>query len=1164
MVWNAEHESRESVVRHLPSHVETTRRPMVKDRHSSKQLHHKFAYHAPVKWISRRRQGLSSDVLDQWMHGAVISHPPDCEVLAELYASTGGPSWQPTNWGQSLPANFSSACCSPPLGGYVCDAATGRIVEIVLHSNQLNGSIPESLGTLSKLQQLDLSLNLLTGSIPESLGTLSQLQYLDLNSNQLEGSIPSLLGKFSLLQYLDLSSNQLTGSIPQSLGNLSQLQNLDLYSNELTGAIPSSLSNLSQLLFLTLFSNQLTGSIPASLGNLSQLRLLSLYSNQLTGSIPPSLGNLSQLLLLDLSCNQLTGLIPPSLGNLPQLQELGLYANQLTGSIPSSLGGLSQLRYLDLSSNRLSGTIPSSLGSLSLLEILLLNNNRLSGEVNCGSFGQGLVTLDFHGNALVGPIPSCFCIQDGLNFAFFGYNNFTSFPNCSLASLILLDLSNNRISSFPFANISEFSSLISLDLSYNMFSGKFPSDLFASGSPLRSLSLAYNLYDDVFPLYACNSVKSPGAVVDSATHLEKLDLSGNSITGIPGVVDYNLCSYCNKSAYYSLTSLIMKDSRMPAHFPGFEFDYLGETCSLPSFSFFQILQFLPGLSSLDVSSNDLSVHLDYVLSLPLLSSFDIRNNPNARRSLLSNTNQQQFQYDGATNYPYSTSMSCVQAKVGRLALQADPAFFDFENCVCRPGFYGKPPHCTRCLSNADCSFHTEADIPYGNMLIALRESGNMLAQKGYYASPSVTYLQMMNNQSYPKAIEICPLAGTDWTQCDATPAGPCKSGYEGRLCSTCSSGYFRIGDRCTECPTSAGLAFFGVFAILAVTGLIAWSFFVGSSSSALVKVLVFFWQALFFIRTPMTSGLYIFTHGASSTTMVTVAGPECFFTTWDYTASYTLAVTAPWFALCLVVLIWCVGTFRLRRASALSRKRWIDRCRRSAIFLFMFLFMSAISAVLASLSCTTDAGDGKSYLVFYPDERCSAMLQAVSAILFAVYVVVIPGVLACFVWRSGVLSGTAKPDTRRMYVYSLLFGSYKSNRRWWELVVMLRRILFVAAYVTVPSLSEYRTMLVACLLVVAESLQAIASPYHRSVENSVEIISLGILLVNLACSVQSQVLAVQDVDGAGTIVFLLNSGFSAVLIWMLLEQFARKWRSRPKPSAQESLTENLIESNQQL
>lgn len=170
--------------------------------------------------------------------------------------------------------------------------ANGCVTEINNSSSGLSGFLPDELGILSELIELDVFNNNLTGSIPVELGNLANLQYLYLSNNLFSGSIPIELGNLSNLEHLALQSNNLSGNIPIELGNLSNLTQLQLSSNGLTGIIPNELGNLSNLTRLVLSNNDLTGSIPESLGNLSNLEWLYLYNNDLSGCFPPSLTNL--------------------------------------------------------------------------------------------------------------------------------------------------------------------------------------------------------------------------------------------------------------------------------------------------------------------------------------------------------------------------------------------------------------------------------------------------------------------------------------------------------------------------------------------------------------------------------------------------------------------------------------------------------------------------------------------------------------------------------------------------------------------------------------------------------------------------------------------------------------------------------------------------------
>jgi len=220
----------------------------------------------------------------------------DSLALIDLYDATNGANWtNSTNWLTTAPVST----------WWGVTVQSGRVTQIILPSNNLNGTIPSSLGNITNLTTLDLRINELNGGIPSSLGSLSNLAYLVLDSNQLGGNIPASLGSLSNLITLQLTNDGLTGEIPGSLGSLSKLTDLDLSTNQLTGSIPSSLSGLSAVTAISLGNNQLSGSIPASLSGLGTLASLQLNNNQLSGAIPTSLDDL-HLANLDLSNNQFT------------------------------------------------------------------------------------------------------------------------------------------------------------------------------------------------------------------------------------------------------------------------------------------------------------------------------------------------------------------------------------------------------------------------------------------------------------------------------------------------------------------------------------------------------------------------------------------------------------------------------------------------------------------------------------------------------------------------------------------------------------------------------------------------------------------------------------------------------------------------------------------
>ena len=336
----------------------------------------------------------------QFMTPSVVQPTgPDSDraALIALYDATGGANWtNRTNWLSDEPLEHWY--------GVTTDDG-GRVTQLLLRENNLNGPIPAAVGNLTGLVRLDFQGNRLSGSIPGSLGNLSNLEQLRLYDNQLSGSVPTWLGNLSNLQWLNLRTNGFTDGIPAELGRLSNLTYLNLGANDLTGTIPSDLGNLSNLQWLILRTNGFTDGIPAELGRLSNLTYLNLGANDLTGTIPAELSSLRGLERLDLGNNELMGTIPTELGNLSKLQQLSLSRNQLSESIPTSLGNLSQLERLWLYDNRLTGEIPASLANLTKLDLIRLAGNALTGCVPAALRNVETNDLDLLGLPFCGATP---------------------------------------------------------------------------------------------------------------------------------------------------------------------------------------------------------------------------------------------------------------------------------------------------------------------------------------------------------------------------------------------------------------------------------------------------------------------------------------------------------------------------------------------------------------------------------------------------------------------------------------------------------------------------------------------------------------------------------------------------------------------------------------
>ena len=304
---------------------------------------------------------------------------PELAALHALYNATDGANW----------TNSDKWLSDAPLSDWhgIKTDDEGRITEIYLIGNNLEGEIPAELGRLSQLEGLYLARNELSGSIPPELGDLYNLEVLMLFDNDLTGAIPYQFSNLESLEVMHLSRNQLSGRIPTQLGNLENLRRLHLTVNELSGSIPASLGNLTNLRQLSIAANNLTGSIPAEIADLTELTHIYLWGNDLfASSFISNLDNITNLQWLDIGGNQLDGAdVLPKISSLTKLTGLGLHDSGLTDDdLQDYMPDLEALDlvFLNISGNGLSDTqILTGLSRITTIQRLAINDNEFSGQL---------------------------------------------------------------------------------------------------------------------------------------------------------------------------------------------------------------------------------------------------------------------------------------------------------------------------------------------------------------------------------------------------------------------------------------------------------------------------------------------------------------------------------------------------------------------------------------------------------------------------------------------------------------------------------------------------------------------------------------------------------------------------------------------------------------
>eukprot|EP00594_Rhizosolenia_setigera_P009220 CAMPEP_0178960952 /NCGR_PEP_ID=MMETSP0789-20121207/13329_1 /TAXON_ID=3005 /ORGANISM="Rhizosolenia setigera, Strain CCMP 1694" /LENGTH=446 /DNA_ID=CAMNT_0020644517 /DNA_START=12 /DNA_END=1351 /DNA_ORIENTATION=+ len=150
-----------------------------------------------------------------------------------------------------------------------------KLKKLDLSSNFFVGALQDDLiETFSELEIFNISQNDFSGALPSKFSKFPlfpKITHFDVHSNQIKGTIHDSIAELSKLVHLDLQGNQLTGSIPNEMNQLEGLNTLVLSHNELKGSIPLDSNKLPNIQTLHLHSNLLVGKAPSFLKMISYI-----------------------------------------------------------------------------------------------------------------------------------------------------------------------------------------------------------------------------------------------------------------------------------------------------------------------------------------------------------------------------------------------------------------------------------------------------------------------------------------------------------------------------------------------------------------------------------------------------------------------------------------------------------------------------------------------------------------------------------------------------------------------------------------------------------------------------------------------------------------------------------------------------------------------------
>jgi len=467
---------------------------------------------------------------------------------------------------------------------------------------------------------------------------------------------------------------------------------------DLPGTIPAAVNSLTTLNRLVFYQSSVSGIVP-NMNNCTSLTDFILYQTPIV-SMFETIGQFPDLVVFDVTSAKLSK-IPNDFNLLKNLQ-IFLVANNFIKQLPD-ISAPALVMY-DVSFNQISGPLNNFSGMTELVRINIANNAFYSS--NCQTLFENIPKLkqiNLASNQLSGPLPTFTnCIR--LNVINLSNNQFTgnipmtwNMPKrCSNNASILCSSACECGSSSAVCQ-----SLTSVSLSRNNITGPFV----LTATSITDLDLSFNLIDPTSATWGSYKV---GAWANFFNYIPQtvinLDLSNNKIGG-------TWTSAFFSSSLNNLQKLILSNNKITNLPP----DLWGQDALTTVFRIF------------DASYNNLSGTVPAFKPKVNVEQVYLHGNPYLISSPIGALPT--WVSPSAPYVKYGSESYVCPTLIGNMVpftLRVDPAFYNYQSCICDRGFYGSPPNCLNIPSvvtingtDKDRSTLTFTDNSYGSNRLTL-------------------------------------------------------------------------------------------------------------------------------------------------------------------------------------------------------------------------------------------------------------------------------------------------------------------------------------------------------------------------------------------------------------------------------------------------------------